>query len=350
MLLPGRHGNSLDYRYGFQGQEMDNEIKGEGNSLNFKFRMLDTRINRFFAVDPLAVEYPHNSPYPLSENRLIDGIDLEGSEWEATWVADAYLWWKYGRGKKSSKGVTGMQKVLEGSGYKMGIVNVGANNIQDRRMSEQEKILMTFDGVADLTEYAVIEPMEGGMELIASIPGVDTVGDPLLALYFGVKASKTGDSDDIVSSVSYTAGMFIPFASGGVIKLTGKGAVQLLKKSTKYEFKIVGRVRDDIMSSIDNQTLRNRFNALYRDNPSGFGNGGTAEILIEEGLNGKHWQKAIKDWDNLRKLMTNCGGCNNSSNNEKFFSANLSDDDMKIANQLFQELDNAIKTVEKGSN
>ncbi|WP_035088283.1 DUF6443 domain-containing protein, partial [Aquimarina muelleri] len=30
MLLPNRHGNSGDYRYGFQGQEMDNEIKGEG--------------------------------------------------------------------------------------------------------------------------------------------------------------------------------------------------------------------------------------------------------------------------------------------------------------------------------
>ena len=29
MLLPGRHGNTSDYRYGFQGQEMDDEIKGK---------------------------------------------------------------------------------------------------------------------------------------------------------------------------------------------------------------------------------------------------------------------------------------------------------------------------------
>lgn len=29
MLLPGRHGNTSDYRYGFQGQEMDND-KGRG--------------------------------------------------------------------------------------------------------------------------------------------------------------------------------------------------------------------------------------------------------------------------------------------------------------------------------
>ncbi|RKN76826.1 RHS repeat domain-containing protein [Ulvibacterium marinum] len=80
-LLPGRHGNSTDYRYGFQGQEMDNEIKGEGNSLNYTFRMHDPRVGRFFAVDPLARLYSWNSPYAFSENRVIDGVELEGLEY-----------------------------------------------------------------------------------------------------------------------------------------------------------------------------------------------------------------------------------------------------------------------------
>src|SRR5690554_3404956 len=69
------------YRYGFQGQEMDDEIKGEGNSINYKYRMHDPRVGRFFAVDPLAGEYPWNSPYAFSENRVIDGIELEGLEY-----------------------------------------------------------------------------------------------------------------------------------------------------------------------------------------------------------------------------------------------------------------------------
>lgn len=68
------------YRYGFQGQEMDDELKGEGNSVNYKYRMHDPRIGRFFATDPLAAEYPHNSVYAFSENRVIDGIELEGLE------------------------------------------------------------------------------------------------------------------------------------------------------------------------------------------------------------------------------------------------------------------------------
>ena len=80
MLLPNRHGSSNKYRYGFQGQEKDDEIKGEGNSLNYKFRMHDPRLNRFFAVDPLASQYPWNSPYAFSENDLIRAVELEGLE------------------------------------------------------------------------------------------------------------------------------------------------------------------------------------------------------------------------------------------------------------------------------
>lgn len=69
-----------DYRYGFQGQEADDEIKGEGNSYNYSYRMHDPRIGRFFAVDPLAEKYPHNSPYAFSENMVIHMVELEGLE------------------------------------------------------------------------------------------------------------------------------------------------------------------------------------------------------------------------------------------------------------------------------
>jgi len=82
--MPGRNASSESYRYGFQNQEVDNEIKGSGNSVNYKYRMHDPRLNRFFAVDPLAASFPWNSPYAFSENRLLDMIELEGLEaWPA---------------------------------------------------------------------------------------------------------------------------------------------------------------------------------------------------------------------------------------------------------------------------
>ena len=69
------------YKYGFQNQEKDDEIKGAGNSVNYKYRMHDPRVGRFFAVDPLASGYPFNSPFAFSENRVVDGKELEGLEW-----------------------------------------------------------------------------------------------------------------------------------------------------------------------------------------------------------------------------------------------------------------------------
>jgi hypothetical protein len=49
---------------------MDDEIKGEGNSANYKFRMHDTRVGRFFAVDPLAKKFPHMTPYQFAGNNI----------------------------------------------------------------------------------------------------------------------------------------------------------------------------------------------------------------------------------------------------------------------------------------
>jgi RHS repeat-associated protein len=79
-LLPERTVEGVVYRNGFQGQERDDEVKGEGNSVNYSYRMHDPRVGRFFAVDPLSTEFPWNSPYAFSENVLISAVELEGLE------------------------------------------------------------------------------------------------------------------------------------------------------------------------------------------------------------------------------------------------------------------------------
>lgn len=69
------------YRYGFNGQESDSEVKGAGNHIDFKFRGYDPRIGKFWSIDPLAKVFAWNSPYAFAENRPIDGVDFEGLEW-----------------------------------------------------------------------------------------------------------------------------------------------------------------------------------------------------------------------------------------------------------------------------
>lgn len=82
--------NNEDYRFGFQGQETDRELFG--GAISYKYRVHDPRIGKFLSMDPLASDYPHNSPYAFSENRVIDGVELEGLEWisaENLWLHQA---------------------------------------------------------------------------------------------------------------------------------------------------------------------------------------------------------------------------------------------------------------------
>ena len=78
--LKNRDFSSEKYRYGFQNQERDDEMKGEGNSINFTYRMHDPRLGRFLSIDPLFLDYPHISPYVFCENSVTAFIDLEGLE------------------------------------------------------------------------------------------------------------------------------------------------------------------------------------------------------------------------------------------------------------------------------
>lgn len=78
MLVPNRHGSSDSYRYGFQGQEMDNELKGEGNSYDFGARMLDPRVGRWFAPDRMESKMPSYSTYSFALNNPIAVIDKGG--------------------------------------------------------------------------------------------------------------------------------------------------------------------------------------------------------------------------------------------------------------------------------
>ena len=80
VVVEVRNGECV-YRFGFQGQEKDDEIHGAtGTSYSFQYRMHDPRVGRFLSIDPLAAKYPFYSPYVFSGNRVIDAKELEGLE------------------------------------------------------------------------------------------------------------------------------------------------------------------------------------------------------------------------------------------------------------------------------
>ena len=56
------------YRYGFDGMEKDDELKGAGNSYTTEFRQYDPRVGRWLSLDPLMAKFPWMSPYVAFNN------------------------------------------------------------------------------------------------------------------------------------------------------------------------------------------------------------------------------------------------------------------------------------------
>lgn len=67
-----------DYRFGFNGMEKDDEVKGNGNSLDFGARIYDPRVGAFLSLDPRMREFAAMSPYIYAADNPIYYVDEDG--------------------------------------------------------------------------------------------------------------------------------------------------------------------------------------------------------------------------------------------------------------------------------
>lgn len=68
------------YRFGFNGKEKDNELKGDGNSYDFGSRTHDPRLGRWIALDQLTFLSPSKTPYGYAINNPMVMIDTDGEK------------------------------------------------------------------------------------------------------------------------------------------------------------------------------------------------------------------------------------------------------------------------------
>ncbi|GAL87798.1 RHS repeat-associated core domain-containing protein [Sporocytophaga myxococcoides] len=78
--MPGRKYTKTNYRYGFNGMEKDDEVKGSGNSYDFGARIYDPRIGRWLSLDPSAAKYVGWSPYNFVRDNPIRYVDPDGKD------------------------------------------------------------------------------------------------------------------------------------------------------------------------------------------------------------------------------------------------------------------------------
>ena len=117
------------YRFGFNGQEKDNEIKGAGNSYSFEARMYDPRLVRWLSVDALSSKYPAVTPFAFALNTPIMAKDPDGNvvifvngQHAGTGGTSAY-WGGYDKdvikavGDKSARYVDGAMGGWKNTGY-----------------------------------------------------------------------------------------------------------------------------------------------------------------------------------------------------------------------------------------
>jgi len=77
MTIESRSFSSQTYRFGFNGQEKDNDFANE--NLNFGARIYDSRIGRWHSVDAYSGMYSSYSSYNYALNNPIVNIDTDGN-------------------------------------------------------------------------------------------------------------------------------------------------------------------------------------------------------------------------------------------------------------------------------
>jgi RHS repeat-associated protein len=80
--MPGRKYSlpNSNYRYGFNGMEKDNDIEGEGNAYTTEYRIYDSRLGRWFSLDPVNENGFMESPYSENHDNPISFTDPEGDD------------------------------------------------------------------------------------------------------------------------------------------------------------------------------------------------------------------------------------------------------------------------------
>jgi len=210
------------------------------------------------SIDPLAEEYSYQSPYNFSENRVIDGRELEGLEWASV---------------KNKEGITFRQLTVQM--YNNSSLN--EKQVSKLTATMQADFAKTFSGNGSNAELVVNNVPEAKGNFLVTLTDTKTngvfdknTGERIGATYAGGKTGEIGqtqkNSFEVTTTVDgskrsnsdmsrsfsheagHTAGLEHPWKMTGQVIDIKQGA-DGVKNST---------VRSNLMNSDQNPNLSNR--------------------------------------------------------------------------------------------
>ena len=162
MQMPGRKFNGGDYKYGFNGMENDNEVKGNGNSVDFEARMYDPRLGRWQAMDPLAAKFSSHSPYNFVLNTPLNAIDPDGRD--VIFVNG----WRMFKSDESDKGISNEEQNEARDNY-WNNVNAGFTNMISEYFNDFNQIFLNgSDGDGSFARNRITEGKYMARQLVES--------------------------------------------------------------------------------------------------------------------------------------------------------------------------------------
>ncbi|MBO9730131.1 MAG: hypothetical protein J7623_15945 [Chitinophaga sp.] len=279
MGLQGRGFDAGRYRYGFNGKENDNEIKGEGNQYDYGFRIYNPQIGRFLSTDPLAKKFAFYTPYQFSGNKPTVAVDLDGQEDHIYTIS---FFNKQGQAVFTSSHNEGQVVGMDRNGYE----------VYDR----PEKFVAAYNiAFIDGTSYSLMQSFDSYKEMQGVKQSAFYSQAVSLSLWKGVdlgaKSYYGSEAGYAVYGLSKVA--LSKYAARAVASTAAKAAVDNTAVK-KYAPELVRRSYngDDVFMDYDGWEL-----GWYTKKPNG---GVSIELLIQEpargiGLGTMVFNEAVKD-------------------------------------------------------
>jgi RHS repeat-associated protein len=151
-----------EYRYGFNGMERDDEVKGSGNNYTTEFRQYDSRLGRWLSIDPLLKSF--ESPYAAYSNSPVYLADPNGADTTVSTSTAQKTVDKYGKQYFEKKKRNGDVKQKKNKDYVQGFSDM----INDFENDKDAEVIFTdnYEDIKDLAPEGLFD--DGGVGSVFS--------------------------------------------------------------------------------------------------------------------------------------------------------------------------------------